>query len=271
MTHSVGSLLRRAAVGVCLTLTFVSRGFAQQSPPTPGEAPASLEFMSRYDFHLSADELRSHDVRFAQDMHVGGNFDLVDYIHGRTTLLADYEVVLGTQYRPFDPNQGIYRLEAATSWRIGRTEVFAVLHHVSRHLSDRGKLFSIAWNVLDVRVMRRLTVNGTTIDLRGDLGKVVQHSYVDYSWTADANVLVQRPLARHVGAFASGYVETFGTNPQISVRPQQTGGRLEGGVRLSGRRGAAELFVGYERVVDADPIQALPLSWAFAGFRFVAN
>jgi len=38
---------------------------------------------------------------------------------------------------------------------------------------------------------------------------------------------------------------------------------------LAGRNGAIELFAGYERIVDADAFQEMPLSWAFAGFRLV--
>ena len=271
MTDVVGSLIRRAAIALCLTLAFVSPAAAQQSPPPLSEAPTTPEFMPRYDFHLSADSLRDQDVRFTWDTHFGGNLDLVDYVHGRATVLMDYEAVLGNEYRLFDPNQSSYTLEAASSARIGGTEVFVVFHHISRHLSDRPKRFAIAWNVLQARVMRRFVIDGTTIDLRGDIGKVTQHSYVDYAWTADGDVLIRRPLTPHVGAFARGYVETFATNPAIAGRQRQTGGRTEGGLRLSGRGGAVEVFVGYERIVDADPIQALPFTWAFTGFRLVSN
>jgi hypothetical protein len=146
-----------------------------------------------------------------------------------------------------------------------------VLHHVSRHFGDRFKRFPIAWNVAQARVLRRVAVNGTTIDLRGDLGKVSAHSFVDYSWSADADVVVRHALSPHVGAYARGYVETFGINAALSHRSRQTGGRLEAGIRLNGSGGALELFGGSERVVDADAIQAQPLSWAFLGFRLLSR
>jgi hypothetical protein len=263
--------MRRAACAACLTLVVTPRAYAQWIAPPGTAAPATAEFMSRYDFHLSADALASNDPRFSYDTHFGGDFDLVDYKYGRTTFLADYQAVLGDQLRPFDPNQGNYLLEAASSGRVGATEFAVVLHHESRHLSDRPKTIAIAWNDVQLRIFRRVKVAGTTIDLRGDAGKVFQHSYVDYAWTADIDGRVVRPVGAHVDAYVHGYSETLGINHDISSRGRQTGGRAEAGLRLVGRGGALELFVGYERVIDADAFQALPLSWGFAGFRLASK
>jgi hypothetical protein len=58
-------------------------------------------------------------------------------------------------------------------------------------------------------------------------------------------------------------------NRALARRDRQNGGRLEGGVRIAGRSAGLELFAGYERVVDADPIDRLPRRWAFAGLRVV--
>jgi hypothetical protein len=269
MTESVASFLRHAAFAACLALA--SPAAAQPSLAPITEAPPEAQFMSRYDFHLTADSLATTDQRFTWDVRFGGDFDLVDYVKGRAMFVADYEAVLGSEYRPFDPNQGNYALEAAASGRAAGTEILIVLHHISRHFSDRPKRFAIAWNVMQARVLKRATIRGTTFDFRGDLGKVIAHAFVDYGWTADGDLLVRRPLNSKVGLYAHGYVETFGIDKTVSGRPRQTGGRLESGIRLSGPGGAAELFVGYEQVVDADPIEQLPLSWTFAGFRLVSK
>ena len=250
-----------------LVCAFAPSAHAQWIATAPVDAPKTAQFMPRYDFHLSADATASGDDRFWFDTHFGGDMDLVDYKHGRGTILIDYQAVLGDQIRPFDPNQGNYLLEASSSGRVGTTEIFGVFHHESRHLSDRPKIAAIAWNVLQVRVLQRVTVAGTTIDLRGDAGKIVQHAMVDYDWTADIDARIVRPVRPGVDVYARGYSETFGVMQDVSTRGRQTGGRVEGGVRLIGHGGVIELFAGYERVVDADAIQALPLSWAFAGFR----
>jgi hypothetical protein len=68
---------------------------------------------------------------------------------------------------------------------------------------------------------------------------------------------------------ASG--DVYGVDPDYAGRETQVGGRLEAGVRLIGERGSIDLFGGYERVIDADPLDMLPRQWAFAGFRLLGN
>jgi hypothetical protein len=252
-------------------LALASPSFAQLSPPPLAQPPSSRQFMSRFDFHLFADALASGDPRFKWDTHFGGDFDFVDYVRGRVTFLADYQAVLGDEIREFDPNQGNYTLEAATSARFTPFEVFLVLHHVSRHFGDRPKQIPIAWNVLQARVLKRVERGPTLVDLRADIGKVVAHATVDYSWAADVDVTVRRQMSRRASIYGRGYFETYGINNSLSARSNQIGGRAEGGVRFPGAGGALELFAGAERVIDADPIEQKPLGWAFAGFRLVGN
>jgi hypothetical protein len=271
MTDDSGSRFRRAAFAACLFLA-ASSSFAQNAPPAV-TFPDSSEFFPRYDFHITGDALSANDPRFTWDTQVGGNFDAVDYVRGRVTILADYQAVLGRELRPFDPNQGNYTLEFGASGRVGSsTELFAMFHHVSRHLGDRAKTRSIAWNVVEARAYELWIEDRTRVEIRADAGKVVQNSWVDYTWTGDLDVLVRQTINDHVGVYARGYGEVFGVNQAstdspIPSRGTQAGGRAEGGVRFIGQGGAIELFVGFERVVDADAFQAVPLSWAFAGFR----
>ena len=96
-----------------------------QQQPVAAPAPDQPEFLPRFDFHLTIDRLlRSQtpqeelvDERFSWDTHYGGSFDLVDYVGGRATVTADYQAVLGHEFRPFDPNQANYILEASLSGR----------------------------------------------------------------------------------------------------------------------------------------------------------
>jgi hypothetical protein len=266
MPDTSGSLIRHAAAAACLVLVFAARSHAQSPAPTP----PTPDFLSRYDFHLTANALTSADPRFSWDAHYGGDLDIVDYVAGRASILADYEAVLGNELRPFDPNQAYYVLEASSSYRLGGTEIAGVFHHVSRHLSDRPKLFAIAWNVAGVRVMRRLDFGGVTIDTRADAGVVTQHSFVDYKWTADLDLWIRRTLTPRAGVFLHGYGEMFGVDGTLD-RPTQTGGRVEAGVRFNGRAGALELFAGLERRVDAVPDPLLAERWGIAGFRLLSK
>src|SRR4029077_3132646 len=108
------------------------------------------------------------------------DLDVVDYVKGRTSISADYEAVLGDEFRPFDPNQAYYTLEASSSYRIGPAEVAAVFHHVSRHLSDRPKREPIAWNVLGVRALGSAVIHGIDMGGRASAGSIFQNSFVDY-------------------------------------------------------------------------------------------
>ena len=88
MPDTDGSLMRRAALAACLFLTAVRpRASAQYAePPGFAPAPASPDFLTRYDFHLSASKLAVStpdnlpDGRFVWDTHFGGDLDVVDYV-----------------------------------------------------------------------------------------------------------------------------------------------------------------------------------------------
>jgi hypothetical protein len=276
-----GSLRWHAAVAACLTVLVAFPVAAQQiQQPTVAPAPASAEFLPRYDFHMSIERLmRSQtpqqaalDQRFSWDTHFGGSFDLVDYVFGRAAVLVDYQAVLGREYRPFDPNQGNYTLEASLSGRVDdATEIAAIFHHVSRHLSDRPKPFAIAWNELGARLLHRRTVGAATIDLDLEGGRVVQHSYVDYTWIGELNLLVRHPINARVGAFGHGSGQLFAVNDAVLHRGTQGGAVVEAGVRLTGRGGILEIFAGYEKRVDADPLDRQSQRWPIVGFRLLSK
>jgi hypothetical protein len=264
----VESIVRRAAVAVGFILTCATFALAQQPLPDP---PATPQFMSRFDFHLAAAGLRSDDERFSFDTHWGGDFDLFDYVYGRATIVADYQALLGSEFRPFDPYQSNYLLEAASSARIGKTEIYGVLSHVSRHLGDRPKRIAVAENSVGPRVLRQFSLGTTTVDTRADLRKVIAEAFNDYEWLADVDVTARRPVNGHVSLYVRVFGETYVVDRAIAGRGRQDGGRFESGVRLQGSGGAMDLFLGYEKVVDAAPLDRTAQQWAFAGFRLVGK
>ena len=271
--------LRTVFIAACFALTFAAVAAAQpQMVVVP--APSSPDFLSRYDFHLTATSLITsqsstqtvEDQRFAWDMRFGGSLDAVDYVAGRAGIVIDYQAILGSEYRAFDPNQGNYTLEGFATARVNdATEVVGVFHHVSRHLSDRPKRFAVAWNELGARVLRRVTLGAMTLDADLEAGRTIQHSYVDYTWQGELNVLVRRPLGARVGLFAHGSGQMFAVDDSVPGRGTQTGGLVEAGVRVNGRAGALELFAGVEKRVDADPVDRQPQHWVLAGFRLLGR
>jgi hypothetical protein len=287
-TESPESIARRAgraarrrfrtlAVPVFATLALaagVIPAIAQQPGPLPvDQPPTAPAFFPRYNVQLAANSLSGGDPRFTWDAHFGGNADLVDYVKGRLSVTADYEAVLGSEFRAFDPNQGNYILETSASTWAGDTEIAGVFHHVSRHISDRPKRYAIAWNILGARVLRKVDLGGfASVAVIVGGGRVVQHADVDYQWNANFDIVVRRAINRGVGVFAHGSGELFTVDPAIRGRVDtQHSGRFEGGVRFDGRGGALELFAGVEHRLDADPHDYLPVTWGIMGFRMVSK
>jgi hypothetical protein len=253
----------------------VTPASAQQSGPQPLDGPAgSFEFLSRYDFQLEANILSGDNGKqFRWDTHFGGEIDVVNYVKGRVTVVTDYEAVLGSELRPFDPNQGNYILEPAASWFVGRNEVAFVFHHVSRHLSDRPKPYSVAMNIIEGRYLRKFAIApNASVSVRASAGKLVQHSQVDYTWTMDWDVMARRRMNPHVELYGRTTGEVFGVDPLVRGRTDmQHTTRVEVGTRLTGTKADLELFLGAEHRLDASPIDFAPVSWAIAGFRIASK
>lgn len=233
-------------------------------------APVRIRFMPRYDFHLAADHLSTTDSRFVWDTNFGGEVDFVDYGRGRATFTGNFESVLGNQFRAFDPNQGNYLLDVALSWRERGTEVAALFHHTSRHLSDRFNRVPVGWNMLGTRVQHDVAARKVAVRLRADALGTLRKSNVDYNWELDGDVRLAAPLRPAVSFITATHVQLVGVDASAG-RGSQAGSRAEAGVRFSGEKGAIELIVAAERRIDAYPLEFATLNWVSAGFRFVSR
>ncbi|HET9832003.1 MAG TPA: hypothetical protein VFP91_09845 [Vicinamibacterales bacterium] len=271
--------MRRVACPLLVALSplfFASIAFAQQPGPQPlAHAIEHFDFLNRYDYQLEANVLSGDNGRqYRWDAHYGGAVDVLDYPKGRVTFVGDYEVVMGSELRPFDPNQSYYILEPAASWFIGNNEVSFVFHHVSRHLSDRTKTFAVAYNLLEGRYLRKFDFgNDASVSVRAAGGHVAQHAQVDYTWGIDWDVMARRRMNPHIEWYARSTGEMFGVDPLVrdAGRGVQHTTRLELGSRVTGTKADLELFVGAEHRLDASPVDFVPVSWAIAGFRIVSK
>ncbi|NOT43054.1 MAG: hypothetical protein HOP14_00440 [Acidobacteria bacterium] len=238
-----------------------------------GEATAArpaLDVLPRFDFHLTAEHLSGTDPRFIWDANFGGDLDLVDYGRGRASMVANYQVILGDQIRAFDPNQGNYTLGLSGSWRLPKAEIFGVLHHESRHLSDRPKQAPLDWNMLGVRIQAGGRRGRAETRVVGDVRGVILRSNVDYRWEAVGEVEHAVDVAPRVAVVSKGRVRVLGVDGSFD-RGTQTGVRAEGGLRIAGRAGAVELFLAGERRIDPSLFQYNTTSWFMAGFRFLGR
>lgn len=218
---------------------------------------------------MGASRLATNDNRFAWDARFNGDVDLLDYGRGRINFLAEYEVLLGTELRAFDPNQNLYTLDLRLTRRYGANEVVGLFHHVSRHLSDRAKNRSIDWNAMGAELVRAETIGRLQAESLVHADWIVKHTYVDYSWRIGGRLRMSRPMTSRSKLLAEGSIDFIGIDSDITGRKTQVGAYLEGGTRLSGVAGALDLIVSFERRVDADPLIRGPKSWALVGFRLL--
>jgi hypothetical protein len=238
---------------------------AQTAGPPP--STAAVEFLPRFGYDVGIEHIFSEDPRFVWDAHFAADLDIIDYGLGRVTFVANYQAVLGSQFRAFDPNQGNYILEGAGSVRAGRIELVGVFHHVSRHLSDRPKRQAVDWNMIGGRLRADLTrADGAGISARADLRRVIQHTYVDYTWEFEAAAAGRMYIAPRVALVTRGAFNALGVDGTRD-RGTQVGYRGEGGIRIEGRGAALELFLAGERRIDPYQLEFSTATWMLAGFR----
>jgi hypothetical protein len=239
-----------------------------QAPSIPsGDGP---EFFPRYDFHLTAEHLSGEDPRFVWDTNFGGELDLIRYRDARLSFVANYEAILGEQFRKFDPTQGNYILSGSTTTVIGGFEVGPVFYHQSRHLSDRFKRDAVDWNMLGGRVARRVTSGPRMVEARVDLRRTLLKSSVDYEWELDTGFRATYSLHPHVALVGGAGLRHLGVDG-TRQRGGQTGGRADGGVRFQGTSGAIELFLAAERRIDPYPLEFGTDSWVMVGMRLLSR
>lgn len=272
----------RGVAAFCLAFLVItpSAARAQSTPEGAAAAPAASqapstssgpEFLSAYHARMGASRLAAASDRFAWDGRFHGDVDLVAYDRGRVNFMAEYEAVLGHELRRFDPNQSLYTLDLRVARRYGANEFAGLIHHVSRHLSDRPKLQAIDWNAIGAELTRAETIGSIRTEsvLRADW--IVKHTYADYTWKLGGRLRFLRPATPRITLLGEGSLDFVGTDASIAGRNTQVGAYLEGGARLGGSAGSLELILAFERRVDADPLIRGPKSWVLFGFRLVTG
>ncbi len=255
---------------VALTVVLCASPVAAQQQAADEPPPARVELLPRTQFHMSAEHLSGEDLMFVWDTNFGGELDVIDYRAGRASFVANYQAILGYEFRHFDPNQGNSILAGSTSVRTRAAEVAGVFYHQSRHLADRANRVAVAWNMVGARAQRRVIVQRARVDARLDVRGVIAKAFVDYSWEIEGAVRSDVQIRPGVGVLFGGTLRRLGVDGSQN-RGDQTGFRGETGVRFEGRRGAMEFFLAAERRIDPSPLQFGTASWATVGFRLLSR
>ena len=259
------SALTALAVVLC-----ASTAAAQQTSDDDQREPARVQLLPRSEFRLSAEHISVESLMFVWDMNFGGELDVIDYRTGRLSFVANYQAILGDEFRHFDPNQGNYILSGSATLRKRGVEVAGVFYHQSRHLADRTNLVAVAWNMMGGRIERSVTTGRARIDGRVDVRGVVAKAFVDYTWEIEGAVRSDVQIRPSVGVLFAGTLRRVGVDDSQN-RGDQTGFRGETGVRFEGRRGAMEFFLAAEQRIDPSPLQFGTARWASVGFRLLSR
>ena len=256
---------------MALAVVLWANAAVAQTPNDNEEPPAAhVQLLPRTTFLLSAEHLADQDLAFVWDMNFGGALDVIDYGAGRATFVANYQAILGDEFRHFDPNQGNYVLSGTASLRARGVEVAGVFYHQSRHLADRDNRVAVAWNMAGVRLERSLTTGRARVDGRVDVRGVVARAFVDYTWEIEGAVRSDVQIRPTVAVLFAGTIRRLGVDDSQN-RGDQTGFRGETGVRFEGRRGAMEFFLAAEQRIDPSPLQFGTARWASVGFRLLSR
>ena len=247
----------------------------QLAPLANTQAPTdnpegAVVWLPNYHFHLNMAHLSDDSPRYNWDANYGGELGVVAVGRTQLTFVANYQAVLGEEFHPFDPNQGNYTIDGVISTRVKGFYVAGVFHHLSRHLADRPKRPPVDWNMAGGRVGSLFTRGGTEVEARFDLFGVILKTNVDYDWEMHAGVRVSHRVYGTFGLIGSAMLREVGTNG-LGNRGTQTGGRGEGGFRVSGKAASIELYLAVERVVDPYPTEFGTANIASVGMRLLTR
>lgn len=269
MRRFAGLVVLVVVITVVPSVTAQTSGAASMSRPTP---PA-LGFFTSYRFSLEAMRAVNGGDAFVWDAEVGADLDVFDFGFARGNVLTLFESIVGNEFRPIDPNLINYTIDLSVFWRPGEGlgELGPVLHHVSRHRSDRSKEAAIAWNLLGLQYVnaKRFGIWDVDMGARG-LWKL-QRSFVDYAGEFGGYAGITRPLHRWVSIIARGEATAIPVVHSLRNRSTQFGSKVELGLRFNGLRGVGEVFVVRERRIDTDPLDLFPRTFTLLGFRFLSH
>jgi len=262
---------RTAALLACLVSSLcLPASVSAQDTPRFIDFGEGEGLLTRFQYQIGIEKLAEDDIRFRWDADFAADIDVLHVDDWRVNVTALYEIVLAQELQRFDPLFNNYTFDVLAGRQAGQTEVAGLFRHVSKHLGDRPKRFLIAWNEIGVQLARRWQAG--PYDLQGRvqvLGVFIKHD-VDYRGEVGGDLLWRRRVSERVAVEGHGGLRVIPVDEGFQ-RETQWAGRLEAGVRLTGRGAAVVFYAAADRRVDPDPIRPSAETWLLAGFRVTSR
>ena len=129
-------------------------------------APRAQGFLTGFRTMFGVQHMHSAGVEaaFDWDLDLSIDFDVIDLGFARVNVFGDFETIIGSELRAIDPNQSNYAVDLSIFFRLPRGELAGTIHHVSRHLVDRARRDSVAWNMLGIAYGDRFSIGQLEVD-----------------------------------------------------------------------------------------------------------
>jgi hypothetical protein len=256
--------MRAAWAALVMTLAAAGPAAAQPAPDPP-------TLFTRAALSFDWARLAADDPRFTWNSRLRADIDLLDTRTWRVAFAADYEAFIGHERRLFDLNQGNYEFDFTASRRFAALELGVLARHVSRHLVDRENPPSISWNLAGAKAWHERRIGRSIASGSLEFGWAMQQGYVDYQWMTDADLMWRYLHSDRLEWVGRAEGRVIGIMDSPDARARVCGGRLEAALRLNGHAAAIEVFLAYERRIDAFPTDRFRVRFTAIGFRLLSR
>ena len=240
-------------------------GGVRPQTTAPRKSGVLTAFRAALDIsHLSG---AATDNRYNWDADLVLDADLFDVGVFRGNLFANLETMVGSELRDVDPNQNNYTADFSIFVRLPRGELGTTFHHVSRHLSDRKDLGSVSWNMVGVSYGDRFTLGSLIVDAGIRAMGTIERAGVDYTAQLEWHGHFTRPINSRVSIITGLEGVFVPVEEKMMMRNLKKGGVVFGGIRFPTGAGIVDLYVAWERRIDAGQFTRDIPQWTKSGIR----
>lgn len=247
--------------------TVAPSAVAQPAPPPPDEWPSVL---TRAALSATGEFLNSRQPDMPLSVMFRGDVDLVDF--GAMRIPFDFTFAVAFNDH-FNPRHADYSFRFTPTVPVGRVDLSALYHHTSRHLHDAERPAPISWDSFGGRAA---TGGGSgrwlwSSRFEASYYPDSRRRYVDYQWEAVEAGRVSYRVSPRWAYYGDATLREVRCDRGVAGRDRAWGSRIEAGLVLGYRGGIAEVFIGWDRRIDPDPLEHSEASFFVFGGRLVVS